>query len=1067
MRLYIKKGFSIVLLLSLLILMFCGSAFAAEPKEQEPVYKNFVIFGDSICLGFSTEAASMADGTTYDIEQNILRAALSEDYKHCYPTQFVTRLGLKPFEDISYPGGVWDFRDEVDWDDVYNYGICAAWSGDIKELLTNPYYVYQYASANYDENSTFVLPEDYTGSRYPVDQTAEGHDDADMSTWVYTGDYSTMEEYTLPKGTSIPVAVEYEYWGFTYLMLNPIISEKYFYVSEKCLDSDGGFINDEPVYYPTLSIWSDEFHSMIYVPDTDTYGVSLGEPIPSPEFTKYYYDLATTTVQNGDLIALAMGNNDVYHSFMPYQQSSDSMLCNLIYWITYALQMNYSVGDVMSMLNDPDMLDFIFSNMSPAKADARALSTAEGEPVRDEPPADPGSDATLDLSNLLSAEEISALLELYSSEKATAYLADTVEAYKENYEAAIQRILELKQDNAELILVGHYNPFGMINYLTMLSEAMQNGQLYEHLSQDATMLFTLLQSIIGTPEQWEEINAMDEEELAEYAEAANEQMNGFLAALNGIDLNDPEVDSMLTQMLTDLSFPLSVLLVGDALSETYSNMNNFLQEMAEKYDLVYVDVSDAPCSGRYDPHPTAYGHKWISDRLYETVVPEITASISFASTGSGVLTPLGNKEFRLRDSQTYRFLAADGSKINSIFVDGELLSEDEYSYIYANGTYTFENIMASHSITIQFDKDNDNIPKYAVNVLGSYAKYGAGEGMYEAGKTVTINAGSLEGFEFTGWLADGVELADTKSVTTSFEMPAHDVTVTATWKVIEDDPTPDKPDYIIIDNTATMYDLTFETNGGTSIPPYTKKSGTVIDLNAFFTVREGFPFTGWYSDAELTNKITSIKMNGDKTVYAGWAANNPSTDHDCPSAQFKDVDPDQWYHEYIDYVVEKGLMQGVAADRFAPDVSTTRAMIVTILYRLEGSPAVSEESPFDDVAEGQWYTDAVIWANNNAIVLGYGNGKFGPTDNITREQMAAILYRYATYKGYDTSAGQDTNISSYDDATDVSDWAIEAMQWACGTELIKGRTASTIVPAGNATRAEVAAILMRFIENRK
>ena len=160
-------------------------------------------------------------------------------------------------------------------------------------------------------------------------------------------------------------------------------------------------------------------------------------------------------------------------------------------------------------------------------------------------------------------------------------------------------------------------------------------------------------------------------------------------------------------------------------------------------------------------------------------------------------------------------------------------------------------------------------------------------------------------------------------------------------------------------------------------------------------------------------------------------------------------------------------MQGVSEDQFAPNLTTTRAMIVTILHRLEDKPVVSGESPFNDVAEGQWYTDAVIWANANDIVLGYGDGNFGPTDNITREQMAAILYRYANFKGYDTSVGQDTNILSFDDAFDVSEWAMEAMQWACGTGRLKGRTESTIVPTGNATRGEVAAILMRFIENLK
>lgn len=116
--------------------------------------------------------------------------------------------------------------------------------------------------------------------------------------------------------------------------------------------------------------------------------------------------------------------------------------------------------------------------------------------------------------------------------------------------------------------------------------------------------------------------------------------------------------------------------------------------------------------------------------------------------------------------------------------------------------------------------------------------------------------------------------------------------------------------------------------------------------------------------------------------------------HDCPSAHLKNVDVNAWYHEYVDYVVEKGLMQGVADDLFAPEVTTSRAMIVTIFYGLEGRPAVSGASPYDDVPEGKWYTDAVKWARENEIVAGYGGGKFGPDDLITREQFAAILMQF-------------------------------------------------------------------------
>ena len=149
----------------------------------------------------------------------------------------------------------------------------------------------------------------------------------------------------------------------------------------------------------------------------------------------------------------------------------------------------------------------------------------------------------------------------------------------------------------------------------------------------------------------------------------------------------------------------------------------------------------------------------------------------------------------------------------------------------------------------------------------------------------------------------------------------------------------------------------------------------------------------------------------------------------------------------------------------APNATTTRAMIVTILYRLEGQPAVGGMNPFNDVENGKWFTDAIVWANQKGIVDGYGNRKFGPTDYITREQFAAIMYRYAQFKGYDTSKSAD--LSAYTDAASVSSWAIAPIKWANAENLITGRSATTLVPKGNATRAEAAAILKRFIENIK
>lgn len=177
---------------------------------------------------------------------------------------------------------------------------------------------------------------------------------------------------------------------------------------------------------------------------------------------------------------------------------------------------------------------------------------------------------------------------------------------------------------------------------------------------------------------------------------------------------------------------------------------------------------------------------------------------------------------------------------------------------------------------------------------------------------------------------------------------------------------------------------------------------------------------------------------------------------------FSDVRIADWFYNDVKYVYEKGMMAGTAADVFAPNATTTRAMIVTILYRLEGSPAVTGTSAFVDVPTGQWYTDAVNWAAANQIVKGTSATTFAPNDSITREQMAAILYRYAQYKGYDVTKKAD--LSGYSDNGQVSAYAKDALAWANAAKLINGVTNTTLAPQGNATRAQVSAILHRFCD---
>lgn len=179
---------------------------------------------------------------------------------------------------------------------------------------------------------------------------------------------------------------------------------------------------------------------------------------------------------------------------------------------------------------------------------------------------------------------------------------------------------------------------------------------------------------------------------------------------------------------------------------------------------------------------------------------------------------------------------------------------------------------------------------------------------------------------------------------------------------------------------------------------------------------------------------------------------------------FTDVSENAWYAEAVDYVYHHGFMDGVGEGLFAPNSATSRAMIVTLLWRIEGEPAADYEMTFKDVAAGTWYTEAIRWAASEGIVTGFTAEMFAPERDISHEQFAAILWCYANYKVYYVSAGEDSNILSYIDALSVSEYAISAMQWACADAVISGRDDGTLDPQGLAKRCEAAQMVMRFCE---
>ena len=260
----------------------------------------------------------------------------------------------------------------------------------------------------------------------------------------------------------------------------------------------------------------------------------------------------------------------------------------------------------------------------------------------------------------------------------------------------------------------------------------------------------------------------------------------------------------------------------------------------------------------------------------------------------------------------------------------------------------------------------------------------------------------------------------------------------------------------------TYYTLRFETGGGSDISSVQGTYNAYIDLTQYVPTWRGHTFTGWYSERSLTNKVSGVYLTKDMTVYAGWRVDeNPGTDVN----PFTDISEKDWFYGDVMFVYENGLMLGTSKTLFSPHGTVMRGMMATILWRMEGSPVPKGKNSFTDVEAGKWYADAITWTAENGIFAGYGKDKFGPDDPITREQLAAIFYRYADYKGYDLTVKGD--LDKFKDADKITDYAKTAMQWAVGSGLVKGKSGNLLDPQGTATRAEIAAMLHRFIEKYK
>ncbi len=352
--------------------------------------------------------------------------------------------------------------------------------------------------------------------------------------------------------------------------------------------------------------------------------------------------------------------------------------------------------------------------------------------------------------------------------------------------------------------------------------------------------------------------------------------------------------------------------------------------------------------------------------------------------------------------------------------------------------------------------------KYLVSVSG-----GIGGGEYAEGDTVTITATVPSGQRFTGWTVNegGVTLADASSATTTFTMPAQNVTVTANFQSNSSGgsssgggggsytpptypPTVERPS---------------EGGGAAAVSPSNPKPGDTVTVKpkpdggyevdkSTVTDKNGKPVEvtvkpdGTYTFKQPNGKV-KIEVTY-KAVEKPW--NNP----------FSDVSEGDWYYEAVRFVHERDLMNGYSDGRFGPNDPLSRAQLAQILFNKEGKPVVNYLLDFSDVANEAWYTEAVRWATSQGIVGGYGNGKFGPNDPITREQLAVMLWRYS---GSPAATNKELH---FNDESEISGFALEALRWAVESGILNGYGDGRLGPQGQATRAQVAQMLKNFIENR-
>ena len=510
-----------------------------------------------------------------------------------------------------------------------------------------------------------------------------------------------------------------------------------------------------------------------------------------------------------------------------------------------------------------------------------------------------------------------------------------------------------------------------------------------------------------------------EEELADIVNSAEGDVSVNLGSVEGVD--ELVLPSSLLEALSESDKADSLTIATEDASISMSGaVLDTVASAVTGEDTVAVKLSAVEKEDLNEDQKAA-----LNSITQDAVIVEVSLVITHADGTETELHQLGGN---VEVTVPYAGGVPEGKYIVVCYLS------DDGNVTYVRATYNAE--------TKQVTFTTNHFSNYAVFVSGDPAVVvdgGSGSGLYTEGETVTIKADSKSGYTFAGWeiVSGGITLTDSKATETTFTMPAANVELRATYTR----------------NSSgggggggvSAYTLTFDTNGGSKIDSVSRAGGA-IDLTGYVPTRAGYDFAGWYSDAKLTDKVTSVKLTKNMTVYAKWTekgGENP----------FTDVANDAYYADAVIWAVGKGITSGTTATTFTPNTPCTRAQAVTFLWRAAGSPEPAGMSSFADVPADGYYAKAVAWAVEQGITKGTSDTTFSPNATCTRAQIVTFLWRSQKSPVAGT-------VNPFTDVAADAYYA-NAVLWAAENGITGGTTATTFSPANDCTRAQIVTFLYR------